>query len=210
MSKIYINLLSKTEKNILFGLKNFFKTGGMLSGGTALMLQIPFRRSYDFDLFFPYKIPDNFSRKASEIFNSNIKVLIDNIDELTFIVRDKMKVSFIYFPFKRNYEPEVIDEVVLSSFRDIASDKACAIGRRPEFRDYVDLFIILKNGFGLERIIDDAKEKFRGEFSKKLFLSQLVYFADLKDFTVEFIKEKYDVDEIKDFLRQEVNKLTQK
>jgi hypothetical protein len=38
----------------------------------------------------------------------------------------------------------------------------------------------------------------------KTFLSQLIYFEDLKDFTVEFIKEKYSVDEIKGFFKQAV------
>lgn len=102
------------------------------------------------------------------------------------------------------------DSIILSSFKDIASDKAYAIGRRPEYRDYVDLFIILKNGFNLRQIILDAKEKFKGEFSEKLFLSQLVFFEDLKDLTVEFIKEKYSADEIKNFFKRVVNKLTLK
>lgn len=42
------------------------------------------------------------------------------------------------------------------------------------------------------------------------FLSQLVYFEDLKDFTVEFIKEEYNIKEIKDFFKQVVNELTPK
>jgi len=210
MSKVSLNVLSKTEKDVLFDLKDFFKVNGILSGGTALMLQLPFRKSYDFDLFFPYKIPDNFLRKVSKIFNSNIKVLINNIDELTFIASGQIKISFIYFPFKRKYRPVLSDSIVLSSFKDIASDKAYAIGRRPEYRDYVDLFIVLKNDFNLRQTILDAKEKFKGEFSEKLFLSQLVYFEDLKDFTVEFIKEEYNTDEIKDFLKRAVNELTLK
>jgi len=207
MSKVTLNVLSNIEKNILFGLEPFFKEKGILSGGTALMLQLPFRRSYDFDLFFPYEIPDNFLRKVSKIFNSNVKILINNIDELTFIANNQVKISFIYFPFIRKYKPVSLDSMVISSFEDIASDKAYAVGRRPEYRDYVDLFIILKNGFSLEKIILDAKEKFKGEFSEKLFLSQLVYFEDLKDFTVEFIKEEYSVSRIKDFFKTLVNGL---
>jgi len=132
MSKLSLNTLSKTEKDVLSGLKDFFKVNGILSGRTALMLQLPFRRSYDFDLFFSYEIPDNFLRKASGIFNSNIKVLINNIDELTFIANDQIKISFIYFPFKRKYKPILADSIVLSSFKDIASDEAYAMGRRPE------------------------------------------------------------------------------
>lgn len=210
MSKVSLNVLGEAEKDVLSCLKGFFQINGILSGGTALMLQLPFRKSYDFDLFFPYEIPENFLRKASKIFNSNVKVLINNIDEFTFIANDKIKISFIYFPFKRKYKPVLADSIVLSSFKDIASDKAYAIGRRPEYRDYVDLFIILKNGFSLEKVINDAKEKFNGEFSEKLFLSQLVYFEDLKDFTVEFVKEKYNANEVRDFFKRAVSKLTLK
>jgi len=206
MSKVFLEVLNKQEKEVLLSLKPFFKLNGILSGGTALMLQLPFRRSYDFDLFFSYRIPDNFLQKASKIFNSNIKVLINNSDELTFIANNQIKISLIYFPFKRKYRPVLADSIVLSSFKDIASDKAYAMGRRPEYRDYVDLFVILKNDFDLEIIIDDAKEKFKGEFSEKLFLSQLVYFEDLKDFTVEFIKEKYNIDDIKTFFKKVVSK----
>ena len=205
MLKISLNLLSETEKVILFSLTPFFKQKGLLSGGTSLMLQIPFRKSYDFDLFFPFEIPLSFARKAASIFNSKIEVLINTPDELTFIAHNQIKISFIFFPFKRKYKPvNVENSINLSSYKDVASDKAYTIGRRPEYRDYIDLFVILKNGFNLKRVIVDAKEKFAGEFSEKLFLSQLIYFEDLKDFTVEFIKEKFSIDEIKSFFKQAV------
>lgn len=205
MLKISVNPLNEAEKRILFSLTPFFKQKGLLSGGTSLMLQIPFRKSYDFDLFFPFEIPTGFLRKAASIFNSKIEVLINTPEELTFITHNQTKISFIFFPFKRKYKPvNAKNSISLTSYKDIASDKAYAIGRRPEYRDYIDLFVILKNGFNLKRIIADAKEKFAGEFSEKLFLSQLIYFEDLKDFTVEFIKEKYSVDEIKNFYKQAV------
>jgi len=205
MLKISLNPLNKAEKAILFNLTPFFKQEGLLSGGTSLMLQIPFRKSYDFDLFFPFEIPTGFIRKAAGIFNSKIEVLINTPDELTFIANNQIKISFIFFPFKRKYKPvSAENSISLSSYKDIASDKAYVVGRRPEYRDYIDLFVILKNGFSLKRVIVDAKEKFAGEFSEKLFLSQLIYFEDLKDFTVELIKEKCSVDEIKSFYKQAV------
>ena len=205
MLKISLNPLNKAEKAILFNLTPFFKQEGLLSGGTSLMLQIPFRKSYDFDLFFPFEIPTGFIRKAASIFNSKIEVLINTPDELTFIAHNQSKISFIFFPFKRKYKPvSAENSISLSSYKDIASDKAYVVGRRPEYRDYIDLFVILKNGFSLKRVIVDAKEKFAGEFSEKLFLSQLIYFEDLKDFTVELIKEKCSVDEIKSFYKQAV------
>ena len=207
MSKVFFEILNENEKEALLSLRPYFEKKGVLAGGTSLMLQIPMRKSYDFDLFFPYEIPDDFLRSASKIFKSNIKVLINNSDELTFIARKEIKISFIYFPFPRKYEPVTENQVSLSSFKDIASDKAYAIERRPEYRDYVDLFIILKDGFKIEQTILDAREKFGGEFSEKLFLSQIVYFEDIKDFSVDFIKENYTIEEIKDFFKKEVHKL---
>lgn len=206
MLKNPLNLLSKTEKEVLLSLKPFFELKGLLSGGTSLMLQIPKRRSYDFDLFFQYEIPSSFLRKASKIFTSNIEVLINTPDELTFTALNKVKVSLIFFPFKRKYKPIFINKsIALSLYKDIASDKAYVIGRKPEYRDYVDLFTILKSNLSLNQIILDAKEKFGGEFSEKLFLSQLIYFGDLKDFTIEFIKEEHDSNEIKNFFGQIVS-----
>src|SRR3990172_59274 len=105
MLKISLNPLNEAEKGILFSLTPFFKQKGLLSGGTSLMLQIPFRKSYGFDLFFPFEIPLSFPRKAASIFNSKIEVLINTSDELTFTAHNQTKVSFIFFPFKRKYKP---------------------------------------------------------------------------------------------------------
>lgn len=204
MSKISLDPLDKNRKEILFKLNPFFLKGGVLAGGTALMLQLYYRKSYDFDLFFPFQLPEDFLRLASRIFNLDIQVLINNSGELTFTVSNKTKISLIYFPFKRKYKPLERKSLVVSSYKDIASDKAYTIGRRPEYRDYIDLFIILNNKFPLNEIIKDTKEKFSGEFSEKLLLSQLTYFEDLKDFTIDFVQEEYKKEEIKNFFKKQV------
>jgi len=203
-SRISLDPLSKKQEEILVKLIPFFEKKGILAGGTALMLQLSFRKSYDLGLFFPCRIPDNYLNLVSEIFNRDIRVLIDNTDELTFIVSSEVKVSFIYFPFKRKYSPIEYDSIIISSYKDIASDKAYAIGRRPAYRDHVDLFFIHKEKISLNQIIEDAKEKFGGEFSEKLFLSQLIYFEDLKDLAIDFIGKKYETEEILNFLKKQV------
>ena len=105
MSKISLDPLNKNQKEVLSKLTPFFKKDAVLSGGTALMLQFHYRKPYDFDLFFPHQIPDNYLRLASETFDADIRVLINNIDELTFTVSNEVKVSFIHFPFQRKYKP---------------------------------------------------------------------------------------------------------
>lgn len=209
MKKIILKeLFSSKEIEILLKLKPFFQASGLLSGGTSVMIQLPVRKSYDFDLFFPYEIPNDFFEKTVNEFGSKVEVLINNIYELSFISNSQFKISMIYFPFIRKYKPIVLnDSIFLSSFKDIASDKAYAIGRRPEYRDYVDLFIVLKSGFSLKQVIKDAKSKFKEGFSEKLFLSQLNFFDDIKDFTVDFIDKEYSLSEIKEFFFNETKKL---
>ncbi|MHB1252602.1 MAG: hypothetical protein ACYCZ1_00365 [Candidatus Humimicrobiaceae bacterium] len=209
MKKIILKeLFSSKEIEILLKLKPFFQASGLLSGGTSVMIQLPVRKSYDFDLFFPYEIPHDFFEKAVNEFGSKVEVLINSIYELSFISNSQFKISMIYFPFIRKYKPVVLnDSIFLSSFKDIASDKAYAIGRRPEYRDYVDLFIVLKSGFSLKQVIKDAKSKFKEGFSEKLFLSQLNFFDDIKDFTVDFIDKEYSLSEIKEFFFNETKKL---
>ena len=112
MSRVSLNILSETEKEVLLSLKPFFEQNGLLSGGTALMLQRPLRKSYDFDLFFPFEIPESFLKKASKVFNSKIEVLINNPDEMTFIALGQIKVSLIFFPYKRKYGPIIINDYI--------------------------------------------------------------------------------------------------
>lgn len=207
ISKTSLDLLNKEKKEDLLRLSPFFQEKGILCGGTALMIQLYHRKSYDFDIFFPFSIPQNFLRKISKIFGPNIQVLIDNIDELTFLTPKKTKISLVHFLFPRLYRSLKINSILISSWKDIASDKAYTIGRRPQYRDYVDLFFIFKKGFSLQKIIKDAKKKFRGEFSEKLFLSQLCYFRDIQDFSIEFVKERVTRDQLQKFFEREIKKI---
>jgi len=69
--------------------------------------------------------------------------------------------------------------------KDIAIKKAYTIGRRGEYRDYFDLYWILKNKYiDLPELISSAKKIYGNVFDEKIFLSQLIYFADLRILTL--------------------------
>lgn len=88
---------------------------------------------------------------------------------------------------------------------DLAANKANVIGRRPAWRDYVDLFLILKwHLYSLNTLIELAEKKFAGEFNPKLFLQQLVYFDDIKVVDTAFLNKSYTPSEIKAFLDKSV------
>jgi hypothetical protein len=95
----------------------------------------------------------------------------------------------------------------LFDIRDLAADKAYTMGYRPAWRDYVDIFLLLKDNYvSLGQIINDAQKKFKTFFSPRLFLNQLTYYGDITDFKVEFINQKYSKKEIQNFLKEEVKK----
>lgn len=182
--KIHLDILDSKRKELLKKLLPFVENF-VLGGGTALSLQINHRISFDFDFFTFSPVPKQLLEKLSkEIRIGNI--VIDTSDELTFLTEDEIKVTFLYYPFKAGLEPvESENGLKLFSVKEIAIQKAYAIGRRGEYRDYFDLYTILTGlHIGLKEIIDEAKQVYKSVFDEKLFLEQLVYFGDIANFKV--------------------------
>ncbi|OIO44566.1 MAG: hypothetical protein COY72_00565 [Candidatus Nealsonbacteria bacterium CG_4_10_14_0_8_um_filter_35_10] len=206
MSKLYIKeVLTKKQKAVFNNLKPLKKIG-VLTGGTALAFQLKHRRSYDFDIFTSNKIPGNLSWDAKKIFGKKIKVVQDSENELTFFTHPKVKVTFFYYPFKPIYKIIKTTSISIFDWRDIAADKAYTLGRRPIWRDYVDLYFMIEKGHGLKKIIHEARKKFGGLFSEKLFLGQLIYFGGLQDFKIDFLGKSFQPPEIKKFFEKEIRK----
>ena len=79
--------------------------------------------------------------------------------------------------------------------------KAFALSRRAKWKDYVDMFFILRDHYSIKEIANQAQKIFGQLFSEKLFRSQLAFHKDI-DYTepVRFIVEPVSDDEIKNFL----------
>jgi len=206
MSRLYINDVLTSGQKTVFAKLGAFKRIGIMAGGTALSFQLRHRRSYDFDIFTSNKIAENLSWEAKKNFGKKIKVIQDSENELTFFTPSKFKVTFFYYPFKPFYKIIKTSSISIFDWRDIAADKSYTLGRRPIWRDYVDLFFIIKKGHGLKKIIHDAQKKFDGLFSEKLFLEQLIYFGDLQDFKIDFLGKSFQPTEIKKFFEKEMRK----
>ncbi|MGI1689920.1 nucleotidyl transferase AbiEii/AbiGii toxin family protein [Thermoanaerobacter uzonensis] len=204
--------------------KNFY-----LAGGTALALQLKHRKSYDLD-FFQVKVSEkiDFENIYYDLINlfrqKEIKIIMRQIDQATFSIYGT-KVSFIAYPFSL-VEPLVSGDIIdpnleginLASAKEIALMKAYTIGRRPTYRDYIDLYFLLKkNIVTLEYILEKAPQKFviEGEavFSRKLFLEQLMYTEDIYDketALASIIGEKLDAEELEQFLAEQAKKAIEK
>jgi len=186
MSKIHLELLDKKRQAIFYQLSHF-KKSGYLAGGTALALQINHRRSVDFDVFVDKSISKNFKLKVKKIFGA-VNFYVNSSDQISFNIEEGVGVTFVWYYYPRISSLVSTNSISLASVFDIAADKAETLGRRAVWRDYVDLFFLLKwKILSLEQIIKLAKKKFRGEFVETQFLEQLPYFADLQKTTIEFI-----------------------
>jgi len=209
MLRLHIeNVLTPVQKNVFAKLSTLRRIG-ILAGGTALAFQLKHRRSFDFDIFTAKDIPEDLAWEVKKIFGK-IKIFKESENELTFFTSRKVKITFFHYPFRPLYKIIKTNQISLFDWRDIAADKAYTLGRRPIYRDYVDLFFIMKRGRKIEDIISDAKKKFQDLFSEKLFLRQLIYFGDIQDFKIEFFEEKFQPGKIKSFFEKEVEQYTKK
>lgn len=202
MSALHYDLLNR-ERRIVFGKLKDFKKEGALSGGTALLLQIGHRFSFDFDIFFEKEIKRTDLLKLRRLFKIK-EVKLNVPEQLDVVTSENISITLVRYPYKPLFNLVPTISLPLFSTKDIALDKAFTIGRRALWRDYVDLFFILKKNFiNISEVVKSSEKKFDIEFNPRLFLEQLIYFRDLEIGKITFLKDKYSSEEIKDFLKKQ-------
>jgi len=179
-----------------------------LVGGTALAFQIGHRISVNLDWFGAKPLPKDLLPKLQDFFHGNtIAVDVLKTEELTARING-VQITFFHYPFPWLDKPVDGGGFNLASIKQIAVMKAQTINRRAAFKDYVDLYFIVRDGHaGLAEILSQAKKLFKEEFSQRLFLEQLVYSEDLEEKGVEFLGEKVSKREIQKFFEKEIKSL---
>ena len=191
-------ILNKDQLDLLPLVKEFGREF-CLVGGTAVALQIGHRRSVDFDLFktTPLKPVRIISKISASGFSYSVTRRVD--DQLNVTINNVM-FTFFQYPFEIDCMIKY-EGLQMPDLLTLAAMKAYALGRRSKWKDYVDLYFILKNHHNLEEIIKKAEEIFGQLFSEKLFRAQLCYFEDIDmSEAVEFIGPEVPAEEIKKHL----------
>jgi hypothetical protein len=192
-------ILNNNQLQILPLIKQFFREYYMV-GGTAIALHLGHRRSIDFDLFkySPIK-PKSIIEKIS---NFNCPYLVTRrVTEQLNVTINEVKLTFYQYPFRIKTTEKLDDILRFPELIDLAAMKAYALGRRSKWKDYVDLFFILKGNFSVDQITDRATLLFGQLFSEKLFRAQLTYFDDINfNEPVEFMGPPVPENEIREFL----------
>jgi len=92
--------------------------------------------------------------------------------------------------------------ISMPTLLSLSAMKAFALGRRAKWKDYVDLYFIIKDKYSIKDISTEAIFIFGNMFSEKLFREQMSFHEDI-DYSepVEYLPG-FEVSEnvIKDFL----------
>ena len=188
------------EQIALLPLLKQFKREFYLVGGTAIALQIGHRRSIDYDLFKKGEIrPKSILNKISAAgFNFDITRRVSEQLNITVL---KVKMTFFDYPYYVQPSINFENIIRLPVLLDLGAMKAFAMGRRSKWKDYVDMYFLLRDFFSVEQISIRASEIFGQLFSSKLFRAQLTFFDDI-DYseTIEYLTTAPSDEEIKQFL----------
>jgi len=199
---MHTEVLTKEQKDLLPMIKLFSKDYYYyLVGGTAIALIIGHRRSIDFDLFTNNKVKRKSIKYILEKNNFILdKIIWEDFEQLHLKV-NSVKMTFFRFHHKLNNFIDFEDIIKIPDLLDLAAMKAYVLGGRAKWKDYIDIYFLMKDHFNVMKISNRANELFNGFFNEKLFREQSSYFEDV-DYTesIEFIGKEIPEDKIKDFL----------
>lgn len=202
--ELKLSVLDNKRKELLPLLKGF-KDEFYLAGGTALALQIGHRKSDDFDFFsFEHFKIQSLQKKIDSLFDkSSLSIIQLEKDTLSIIVNGDIKISFfdikqkILLPVSENKWFNICNEL------EIGAMKIAAL-LRAAYRDYVDLYYLLKK-YNLEEILSICEKKYTG-FEKSVYLKALLSYDDIEITPIQYLqgKEKKP-EEIFSFIEKQTN-----
>jgi len=173
---MFANILSEEQKALLPFVQHLRKEF-YLVGGTAIALQIGHRQSIDFDLFKKANLRKEKIVQTLGAYHWPHQLLFSNAEGLH-LVANQVKITFFQFPFDIPTKT-IFEGIRMPDLLHLAAMKAYALGRRAKWKDYLDLYFILRDHHPLSAVVHTALDLFPGLFSEKLLLQQLCYFEDV-------------------------------
>lgn len=114
-----------------------------LVGGTAIALYLGHRRSIDYDLFKKARLQRKKNLDVIQASGYPYQVLFNTDGQMNLVVNG-VKLTFFQYEFDVKPVSDFQGVVKQPSLLDLAAMKAYALGRRSKWKDYVDLYFLLK------------------------------------------------------------------
>ena len=203
MHKVMHKEILSSKQIELLPLIGEFSRQFYLVGGTALGLHIGHRQSIDFDLFTEAPVRVQSIKNKLKRQNISYSIIHQEYDQLHLMINE-VKLTFFSFPYRIKAK-ESFDKIIdVPGLLDLGAMKALALGGRAKWKDYVDIYFLLRNSVSMKDIEQKACELFGDAFSPKLFRQQLSYFKDINySEEVVYMKESPTKVEIENFLIRE-------
>lgn len=190
----------------------------ILCGGTALAIQIGHRKSEDLDFMMWRKsktekpevnwsvIEKEFKEKIGEIENFNML----GFDQVEFLVKG---VKFSFF-VSGNYSPvstpiDYLGNIRLADIESIMAMKMEVMLRRAKFRDYYDIYSILREGYSIHNGIEKALKLSRHKLSSKNLIAMMLGGQFAPDNNFQNLEAKYNVtkEQMRQYILQKLKSL---
>jgi hypothetical protein len=149
-----------------------------LVGGTAISLHIGHRASIDFDLFSLNKLSKLTIKQKIAKIPLKKYIIFEDTDQIHYHLND-VKLTFFQYPYPVEHPLKIEKYLTMPTLLSLAAMKAFALGRRAKWKDYVDLYFLIKDYFSIAQISKEAEKLFGENFSEKLFRQQLAFHADI-------------------------------
>ena len=173
----------------------------VLVGGSALSMHLCHRKSEDLD-FFTYE--DSFDKQEIFEFIQTFenKEILNQTDEQIDVLLDGVKVTF----FNAQWDflkPIKVERFNLSTLEAIAAMKINVLFLRAKYRDYYDIYFLVKRSMSLRKVFECSLNILEG-INFKLFSIALVYTDDIEDDNIEYLEpiETLSKEKIRDFFEK--------
>lgn len=176
-----------------------------LAGGTALALQLGHRYSYDLDFFSPEKFDERIAIQQIAEALPDFKLERQDWRTILGLIGD-IRFSLFFYQYPLLFPTQEFYGIQLASPGDIAAMKIAAIADRGAKRDFIDLYILLKEGrvSSLEDVLETYDKKFGKLAQNKLHIvKSLGYFEEADKEAMPQMIKKVSWEDVRQFCLQE-------
>jgi predicted nucleotidyltransferase component of viral defense system len=192
-SNAYNALLPKTTKTLQTLAMLPLLSSFTFVGGSALAMYLQHRQSEDLDFFTWKKNIDKVEIQTNIQENfTNFQLVNDSELQQDWII-EGVKVTFFANNWDALSERQLFDnQLFVANFELLAAMKVNTLFLRAKYRDYYDLYAIVKSGVSVSSLFEIAL-RYLPSINIKLFQMALIYTDDIDEENINYLSPIYKI-----------------